>query len=219
MTTSVLIVEDEARMAQSLEKGLKMQGFSTSIIADGMLARLAKLTDYDVVILDWMLPGMSGVDILRYWRMEKKWKTPVLMLTAKQETEHKVMGLELGADDYLSKFFEWPELVARLNALVRRTKADFVVGNIIFDPHSQQFVEKKHAVKLSPREFAVLKYFFEHPTKLVTRAHLIGTLYGDEDPDSNVIERHIHALRNKFDYDPIITVRGVGYRLNATKTV
>jgi len=219
MTTSVLIVEDELRMAQSLEKGLQLHGFTTSVIGDGMLARLAKLTDYDVVILDWMLPGMSGIEILRYWRGEKKFKTPVLMLTAKTETEHKVAGLEQGADDYLGKFFEWPELIARLNALVRRTRTDYTVGNIFFDTSTQQFMEKKRSVHLSPREFALLKYFFDRPTKLVTRGHLISSVYGDNDPDSNVIERHIHSLRTKFDYDPIITVRGVGYRLNITKTV
>lgn len=215
----ILVIEDEHRMAMTLREGLEQAGFKVEIVSTGVLARLSDLTEYDAVILDWMLPGFSGIDILHYWRTEKKYKTPVLMLTAKNELQNRVAGLNTGADDYMSKFFEWPELVARIHALLRRNQVSFTVGTVYFDDSSQQFYEKNQAVHLSPKEFQLLKYFFDHPTRLITRDHLISWLYRDEEPDSNVLERHIHAIRHKFFYEIIHTVRGIGYRLNTTKSV
>jgi DNA-binding response OmpR family regulator len=216
--THILIIDDEPKMVATLERGFRQYGFDTSVITDGIDARVAKIDDYDLVVLDWMLPGFTGLDALYYWRTTKKYKTPVIMLTAKTATDYKVEGLNAGADDFMSKFFEWPELLARVNALLRRTQVPFEVGGIVLDTIEQQFLEKGKPIHLTPKEYAILKYCFARPGRIITRDQLMDILYGmDWPPESNVIERHLHALRNKFQHDPITTVRGVGYRLNTAK--
>jgi DNA-binding response OmpR family regulator len=217
--SQILIVEDEERMAQSLEKGLNKMGYDTHVINNGLMARVQDIREYDLVILDWMLPGFSGLDLLRHWRSQK-FATPIMMLTAKGQTMDKVAGLDFGADDYMSKFFEWPELLARVNALLRRNKQKEQIGTIILDRENQVFLEDDKQVLLTAKEYLLLKYFFDHPSALITRPSLIRALYEDgEDPFSNVIERHIRGIRQKLNYDPIQTLRGLGYRLRTSDTI
>jgi DNA-binding response OmpR family regulator len=216
----ILLVEDEERMAQTLIKGLKKVGFGVTHINNGLSARVIDITDFDAVVLDWMLPGFSGIDLLRNWRSNKQ-MTPVLMLTAKGEVRDKVDGLNFGADDYMTKFFEWPELIARLNALIRRnTLEDFIVGTIQLDRHNEAFSENAALVNLTATEYKILKYFFDHPTRLISKTSLVRAVYDQaSNPYSNVIERHIKSIRKKFTYDPITTNRGLGYRLNTSTPI
>lgn len=212
----ILIVEDEERMSKTLVKGLTNSGYDTVVINDGLNARLEDITQYDLVILDWMLPKFNGIDVLEYWRKEKKYTTPVLMFTAKSDTNSIVTGLDYGADDYMSKFFTWEELNARIRNLLKRSSNKDIKINIPieFDSSNNTFTEQGIIVNLTTTEFKVLKYFFEHPKKLITRSQLSSAIYtGDFDPNSNTIERHIKSIRSKFNYDPIITIRGSGYRL------
>ena len=118
----------------------------------------------------------------------------------------------------MSKFFEWPELLARVNALLRRTQKEFSLGDIIHDAATQQFIESGVPVHLTPKEYALLKYCFARPGRVITRDQIMDIMYGSEwPPESNVLERHLHSLRSKFKYDPITTIRGVGYRLRISK--
>jgi two-component system, OmpR family, response regulator len=213
---TILIVEDEERMSKTLVKGLTNSGYNTTVIADGLSARLEDISQYDIVILDWMLPKFSGIDVLDYWRKEKKYKTPVLMFTAKSDTNSIVTGLDYGADDYMSKFFTWEELNARIRVLLKRSNNNDVLIDIPieYDSLNNCFTEVGMIVNLTTTESKVLKYFFEHPKKLITRSQISNAIYtGDFDPNSNTIERHIKSIRSKFNYDPILTIRGSGYRL------
>ena len=217
----ILIVEDEYKMALSLEKGLHKYGFETTIVSDGFEARIQDISNYDLVILDWMLPGFSGIDILKEWR-SKGINTPVLMLTAKSELNDITYGLDLGADDYMSKFFNWGELLSRIKALIRRTKVDSILQleNIFWDKNNHQFLENGVRVNLTPTEYNILARFFEKPHQLITRTNLIRSVYDQaSNPFSNVIERHIKSIRQKFQYDPIQTVYGFGYRLRFIEAV
>jgi two-component system, OmpR family, response regulator ArlR len=218
----ILIVEDEESMAKTLVRGLTQAGYSTTVINDGLVARGQDLSIFDLVILDWMLPHINGVDIMRYWRSNKKFNVPILMLTAKDDINSKVTGLDFGADDYISKFFDWQELLARIRTLLRRNNQQNSTYNsnisklesIEYDQVNQCFLENKNIVHLTSTEFTILKYFFDHPYKLITRSQLINDIYDQEyDCNSNIIERHIKAIRSKLNYDPILTIRGSGYRL------
>ncbi|MGL4759071.1 MAG: response regulator transcription factor [Patescibacteria group bacterium] len=212
----ILIVEDEERMAKTLVKGLQNSGYATKVINDGLYARLENISEFDLVILDWMLPKFNGLEVLEYWRKEKKFTTPILMFTAKNDTNSIVKGLDFGADDYMSKFFTWDELNARIRTILRRSKKANVNIDlpITYDNQNQSFIEDQKVVSLTSSEFKILLYFFEHPTKLISRSQLSNAIYnGEFDPSSNTIERHIKSIRSKFIYDPILTIRGSGYRL------
>jgi two-component system, OmpR family, response regulator len=213
---SILIVEDEKKMAESLIKGLGKHEFKTTLVTNGVEARLQDIDDYDAVILDWMLPGFPGIEVLHFWRMQGK-KTPILMLTAKDQVNDIVTGLDFGADDYMSKFFEWEELIARLNVLIRRgVENQTTVGPVKFDRVAKQFFEKTKPIALTKTEYKVLSYLFDHPTRIVTKDILIDSLWNiDSTPDSNVIERHIKEIRKKIKHDLIETIHGMGYRLRS----
>jgi DNA-binding response OmpR family regulator len=211
----ILVVEDEKDMARTLEKGLGENGFVVDLIINGTDARLMDIREYDVVILDWMLPGFDGISVLKYWR-EQKFSTPVLMLTARDFVKDRVAGLDGGADDYMSKFFEWDELLARLHALIRRTKPDSVksVGQIEYNNQTQTFTENDKDIPLTTTETTILKYFFDHPHTIISASQLIRGVYDHAaNPYSNVVARHIKSIRKKLHYDPIETIRGLGYRL------
>lgn len=211
----ILIVEDEERMAKTLVKGLANSNHTTHVITDGVNARIEDISKYDLVILDWMLPQFSGIDILDYWRKVKKFTTPIIMFTAKDDINSKVRGLDTGADDYISKFFTWDELNARIrNQLKKSVITKEINIPIEYDPVNYSFSEEGMVINLTKSELIILKYFFEHPTKLILKDSLNNVLYNDEfDPNSNTIERHIKSIRSKFNYDPITTIRGSGYRL------
>jgi two-component system copper resistance phosphate regulon response regulator CusR len=216
----ILIIEDEERMAATLRKGLEKEDFKVSIISNGLAARVTNITNYDLVLLDWMLPGVSGIDLLHHWR-KLKYSTPIIMLTARDGLTDTVTGLDFGADDYISKFFKWPELIARINSLLRRTRTEAnLVKGIEFDRTNQIFLEDSIPVNLTATEFNILKYFFDHPNALITRTSLLLSVYQDsKETFSNVIERHIKSIRQKFNYDPISTIRGLGYRLRSSSSV
>jgi DNA-binding response OmpR family regulator len=212
---TILIVEDDERMSSTLVKGLSNSGYNTKVISDGLSARLTDITEYDLVILDWMLPKFSGIDILDYWRKVKLFKTPVIMFTAKADTDSIVTGLDYGADDYMSKFFTWEELNARIRVLLRKNINDVLVNfPVKYDSSNHTFTEDGIIINLTTTEAKLLRYFFEHPTKLITRSQINNAIYDNNfDPNSNTIERHIKSIRSKLNYDPILTIRSSGYRL------
>ncbi|HYI22009.1 MAG TPA: response regulator transcription factor [Candidatus Limnocylindrales bacterium] len=218
----ILLVEDEPRMAAAIRRVLAAEHYTTDLAQDGEEA-LAFIDGhrYDVVVLDRMLPGISGDDVLRAMR-DKGIATPVLMLTALSALEHRVEGLDAGADDYLPKPFAFSELLARIRALTRR-RPDLVpqrlaAGDIQLDPDRHQVTVDGQSELLSAREYALLGYLIRHADQVVTRQQILDSVWGAE-PDvySNVVDLYVHYLRRKLETlgrkDALRTVRGVGYAL------
>ena len=225
MSYHILIVDDEAKIASTLTKGFEQAGMITSVISNGLTAKASNLEGVDLVILDWMLPEISGLDILHYWR-KNKLTTPVIMFTAKNQVKDKVLALETGADDYIAKFFEWDELLARIRALLRRSTPQLREVNqiiiqgevlpIILNRQMGYFTYNQQIIDLTDTEYKILKYFLDNPNRIINQTSLIRALWEREtNPFSNVIERHIKSIRKKLPYDPITTHRGLGYRLKA----
>jgi DNA-binding response OmpR family regulator len=221
----VLLVEDEERLAHTVREGLGDEGFAVDLAGtgvDGLWA--ATETAYDAVVLDIMLPGLSGYEVCRRLRAARIW-TPVLMLTAKDGEFDQVDAFDLGADDYLTKPFSLMVLAARLRALVRRGAPErpvvLAAGDLTLDPARQLVTRARQRVALTPREFAVLHFLMRHRDEVVTRTQILeGVWDAHYDGDSNVVEVYIGYLRRKID-DPfgrstITTVRGAGYRLDAS---
>lgn len=227
--TKILLVEDERDLAQVVQRELVAAGYETLYAADGVEAlEIHARERVDLIILDWMLPVLNGLDVLR--RLRRNSATPVLMLTARSEEADRVIGLELGADDYLTKPFSMRELIARVRAMLRRNEivqqmlnADrgdagsvLVRGPLSLNPHTHSATLDDVALDLSPTEFALLQLLLRSPGRAFSRAYLIETLWsetyigGDRSVD-NVILR----LRKKLGKlgDAIETVWGVGYRL------
>lgn len=217
----LLIVEDQARTGQYLCQGLNEAGFATELANDGETGQFLALTgDHDLLILDVMLPGRDGWQILQAVR-QAGLDTPVLFLTARDAVEDRVHGLELGADDYLVKPFHVEELLARVNALLRRaagwSKPTLECGPVALDLAAQTVSVAGSNVDLTSYEYKVLEYLMMHAGELVSKADLTEHIYQqDFDRDSNVLEVFIGRLRKKLDPDgelkPIETVRGRGYR-------
>jgi DNA-binding response OmpR family regulator len=214
----VLLVEDDLPLADGLTTALKREGFTVNHVANGKAALLAAETvPPELVILDLGLPDMDGLDVLKQLH---KGKTPllVLVLTARNTTEDKVSGLNLGADDYLAKPFEMPELLARLRALERRTAlhqaTDISIGPVTLDTVTFEVRVDGDQVELTRREFMLLKALMEKPGRVLSRDNLESSLYGwGEELASNSIEVHIHNLRKKLVAGFIKTVRGIGYSI------
>jgi two-component system OmpR family response regulator len=218
----VLVVEDEIKMASLLRRGLIEDGYAVDVASTGEEAcTLAVATDYDAVVLDVMLPGMSGFDVCHYLRKNGSW-VPVLMLTARDSVEDRVAGLDTGADDYLTKPFSFAELLARLRALIRRGPGErppiIEVGSLRLDPATHQAWRGNTELYLSTKEFSLLEIFMRRPGMVVSRFDLLEHAwdYGYENK-SNVIDVYVRYLREKIDrpfgLDSIETVRGAGYRL------
>jgi DNA-binding response OmpR family regulator len=220
--TRLLLVEDEPRMADAVRRVLVAEHYVVDLAHDGSEA-LAFLgaQDYDVVVLDRILPDVPGLDVLRTMRA-KKIETPVLMLTALSALEHRVEGLDSGADDYLAKPFAFSELLARLRALARRSPdlqpERVTVGDIELDPVRHQLTVAGKSELLSAREYALMGYLIRHAGQVVTRQQILDSVWGAE-PDvySNVVDLYVHYLRRKLDLlgrrNALRTVRGVGYAL------
>jgi two-component system OmpR family response regulator len=218
----VLVVEDDARMARLLERGLTADGMSVRVARDGASAvAVAEEGEYDVVVLDVMLPDTDGFDVCARLRASAVW-TPVLMLTARTAIEDRVAGLDGGADDYLAKPFAFDELLARLRALARRGPVErpivLTVGDLCLDPATHQAWRGDTAIVLSAREMALLETFMRRPGRVLSRGWLLEHAWPDHIVErSNVVEVYIRYLRDKidrpFDVTSIETVRGVGYRL------
>ena len=214
----ILIIEDDPLIGDGLKTGLSKSGFTTDWFDNGKDGQEALLqSPYDAVVLDLTLPGVDGLDILRYWR-EHKCKEPILILTARDDVEERVKGLNLGADDYLGKPFSLGEVVARLNALIRRQSGEIgeviTYRNICFNLHTKQEMLNGCEVPLSPKENGLLELLLHNRNRLMSKDVLEQKLYSwDEDVSSNAIEVHVHHLRKKLGKDIIKTVNKLGYML------
>jgi len=218
----LLLVEDNKRLSDSLRMTLEDDGYAVDAVYDGLDGEEMGLMDvYDIIILDIMLPGKDGIEVCRALR-NKRVRTPVLMLTARDALESRVLGLDSGADDYLVKPFEVDELRARVRALLRRqseVKAGALqVGDLVLDPATHTVKRGEQPIELTAKEFALLEYLMRHPNNLVTREMAESHLWSYENiVASNVVDVYIRRLRRKID-DPFAsklleTVRGSGYRI------
>lgn len=219
----ILVVEDEPKMAEAIRRVLVAERNSVDVAPDGLDAlALASDQDYDVIVLDRMLPGLSGIEVIRLMR-DRGIATPVLMLTALGTLEHRVEGLDSGADDYLPKPFAFSELLARLRALARRPpelpRELLSLGDIELDPVRHQVAVRERRADLSAREYALLGYLIRQAGRVVTRQQILDAVWGAE-PDvySNVVDLYVHYLRRKLGElgrrDALRTIRGVGYALS-----
>ena len=214
----VLVVEDEARLSRQLAETIDAAGYAVDTAADGAKADfLARTEQYDAVILDLGLPRMDGLTALRGWR-EAGLTVPVLILTARGSWHEKVQGIDVGADDYVSKPFQMEELLARLRALIRRSAGQaspaIHCGPLVLDPRIARVTLKGTVVKLTTHEYRVLSYLMHHRGRLVTQTELADHIYAqDADRDSNTVEVFIARLRRKLGAELIETVRGLGYRM------
>ena len=218
----VLVVEDDARMAAAIRRGLRFEGLVVDIAPDGEAAlRAVGPVEYDAVVLDVMLPGLDGFETCRRLRVDGVW-VPVLMLTARDAVKDRVRGLDGGADDYLTKPFSLAELVARLRALARRgpreRPAVLEVGPLRLDPAAREVRRGDAEIELSAREFALLEAFMRRPGLVLSQPQLLDAAWDlGFEQRSNVVEVYVRYLREKIDRPfsvrSIETVRGVGYRL------
>ncbi|MBU0750145.1 response regulator transcription factor [Patescibacteria group bacterium] len=222
----ILVVEDEKKLGEALKKGLEIKGFTVDWIDEGEKARTRILLykdEYDLILLDLMLPGADGATICRDAR-EAGVTTPIIVLTARDETEKKVELLNIGADDYLAKPFSFDELVARINAVLRRPESTLPtkleVRDLVLDPSSHSVSKGGEQVQLTLKEFSLLELFMRHPNEALTRETILDHVWSFDFPGfSNVLDVHMKNLRKKLDdygeNDPLFeTIRGVGYRLN-----
>ncbi|MBI2612371.1 response regulator transcription factor [Candidatus Kaiserbacteria bacterium] len=221
----ILLIEDEQKLATALKRGLELQGYAVDIVADGKkaLTRISlHRTDYDLVILDLMLPSMDGHEICK--RMcEENITVPVLVLTARAETDNKVKLLLSGADDYLVKPFSFAELSARLQALLRRPSESVPEvlhsDDLELNPVTRRVTRAGEDIPLTLKEFGLLEYFMRNPDKVVSREDLLSHLWDFNYVGfSNVVDVHVKNLRRKLgggDTGLLETVRGIGYRLRA----
>jgi two-component system OmpR family response regulator len=219
----LLIAEDEERLGRLLHQAASEVGWQPTVVPDGEAAvRAVRSGGFDVLLLDWMLPGLEGPAVVEVLRREGH-RTPVLMLTARGDLQDRVHGLTVGADDYLAKPFELPELIARLQALHRRARPDAVVafraGDLLVDPAERTVSRAGVEIRLSAREFDVLTVLVEHAGRYVSRYTILDEAWdGETDIASNVIDVHVGRLRAKIDTpfgrSAIQTLRGVGYRLD-----
>ena len=216
----ILIVEDNPRILAFLAKGLREEGYIVETAADGDSAfDKARTQGFDAAVVDVMIPGRSGFDLVRDLRTSGV-ALPVLMLTARDRTEDKVEGLDSGADDYLTKPFDFSELTARLRALLRRRVAGapavLRVGDLEMDPATREVRRGSSSVELTPREFSLLEYLLRNADRPLSRATLMEHVWGIRfDPGTNIVDVCVNALRNKLGREPelIHTVRGVGYAI------
>ncbi|HMV98825.1 MAG TPA: response regulator transcription factor [Acidobacteriota bacterium] len=223
----VLIVEDDPSITVALRDGFEYEGYSVLIARDGVEGlRMATEKEIDLVILDVMLPKMSGFDVCKQLRAASN-STPIIMLTARGQEIDKVLGLKMGADDYITKPFSFMELMARVEAVLRRvsrqnTQADFYeFGDITLDLKKYEARKKGEVLDLSPREIKILKYFIDHRGEVVTRDHLLDVVWGyNSAPLTRTVDMHIAKLRQKIEDTPgdpkyIITVHRVGYKFTS----
>lgn len=237
----VLVVDDELSIVKLLEFNLKKEGYAVETAMDGVTAyQMAKTGDFDMIILDLMLPKMDGMDVCRRLRMDHV-ETPILMLTAKDTEIEKILGLELGADDYMTKPFSPREVIARIRAILRRSGAKANAGETVTDDTIMVSPIHKHTryleagpisidtelftvtvngdtVDMTPKEYELLKYLIRHQNKTVARDRLLQQIWSfDYRGGTRIVDVHISHLREKIESDPkhpryIKTVRGFGYR-------
>lgn len=220
---AILVVEDELKVAEALQAGLQLEGYDVVLARTGEEGLRAAAGAFDLVVLDLMLPGCDGIDVLTRIRTRGS-AVPVLVLTARDTIEDRVEGLDAGADDYLIKPFAFPELIARIRALLRRGKADAALrlhlGDLDVDRVARTVVRGSQRIDLTPREFDLLEYLLRHQRTLVSREMIAREVWREPNrgtPLDNVIDVHIARLRRKVDQDFAVklihTVRGVGFIL------
>ena len=213
-----LVVEDQPKLASLIQRGLSEEGYAVDVAPDGPQALVrATATEYDVIVLDVMLPGLDGFEVCRRLRAQTV-QSPVLMLTARDGVDDRIAGLDLGADDYLTKPFVFDELVARLRALTRRGALErtpvLEVGALRLDPRTKQVWRGDEEVELSAKEFALLETFMRHPGQVLSRFELLEHAWDFAyENRSNVVDVYVRYLRQKLGASTIETVRGAGYRL------
>lgn len=216
----LLVVEDDPALARQLAERLEGEGYAVDRAADGEEGRfLGETEPYDAIVLDLGLPRVDGLTVLRSWRAQGV-ATPVIILTARGAWTEKVQGIDAGADDYLAKPFSMEELLARIRALIRRSKghasAEIACGGVVLDTRSGRVTLDGRPVDLTGHEFRVLDYLMHRKGQLVSRTELTEHIYAqDFDRDSNTIEVFVGRLRRKLGADLIKTVRGLGYKLEA----
>ncbi|MCT9083123.1 response regulator transcription factor [Streptomyces fulvoviolaceus] len=216
----ILIAEDEARIAAFVERGLRTNGFVTSVVGDGLSAyEQARGDGCDLMILDLGLPACDGFTVLRKLR-EARVAIPVIILTARDSVSDVVAGLEGGADDYISKPFAFEELLARVRLRLRGEGAPEAsllrVGDLALDLRTRRAHVDGRVAELSSREFALAEVFLRNPDQVLTREQLLSRVWGfDYDPGSNIVDVYVRYLRRKVGADRVETIRGVGYRLRA----
>jgi len=217
----VLVVEDEALLSDRLAGALREAGYAVDCAQDGERAEfLGQTEDYDAVVLDLGLPKLDGLSVIRRWR-EAGRTVPVLVLTARGSWHEKVQGIDEGADDYVAKPFQIEEVMARLRALIRRSKGqaspELRSGSVALDARLSKVTRDGVAVKLTSHEFRVLSYLMHHRGRVVSQAELTEHIYAqDFDRDSNTVEVFVARLRRKLGASLIETVRGLGYRVGAS---
>jgi two-component system alkaline phosphatase synthesis response regulator PhoP len=223
VTRRILVIEDEAALRLALSDRLRSEGYEVETAADGEQGwERARQGGFDLIVLDVMLPGRSGFDLCRDLRREGV-ATPILMLTARGEVLDRVLGLKLGADDYLVKPFETAELLARIEALLRRAQPDteggtFAFGDVRVDFKRVEVTKGGEPVELSALEFRLLRYFVEHRGEVLSRDRLLDEVWGySAEVYSRTVDQHVATLRRKIESDPrrprhVVTVHGLGYR-------
>lgn len=228
MSARVLVVEDEEALSALLEYNLGKEGFTVAVARDGDEAMLSLSEDQpDLVLLDWMLPGLSGIEICRQIRARTSTRdTPVIMLTARGEEEDRVRGLDTGADDYLTKPFSVPELIARVRALLRRARPTLsaevaTFGDLILDRETRRVRRADREVHLGPTEFRLLDCLIQRPGRVFSREQLLDLVWGrDVYVEARTVDVHVgrlrKALNKRGERDPIRTVRAAGYALDET---
>lgn len=220
---TVLVVDDDERLLKMLQRTLTYEGFRVLTAVDGASA-LAHVQTYhlDVIVLDWMMPGLDGLQVIKHLRAQND-RTPILLLTARDAIEDRVMGLESGADDYLPKPFAPAELIARLHALLRRSAVAWhdeplTYADLSLNPVTREIRRGARTFELTAKEFDLLRYLMRHPRRVLHREEILQNVWGyDFEGDDNVLEVYIGYLRRKTEAggEPrlIHTVRGVGYVL------
>jgi two-component system alkaline phosphatase synthesis response regulator PhoP len=223
--TRVLVVEDDEAMAVALHDGFAYEGYEVAVARDGEAGlRLARDSSPELMILDVMLPKMTGLEVCKILRAEGS-ELPIIMLTARGQEIDKVLGLKLGADDYVTKPFSFMELMARVEAVLRRTRpggraahAKHHFGDVVVDLDRHEASKAGEALELTPREFRLLGYLLEHRGEVVSREELLDAVWGyDTIPFTRTVDTHIAKLRKKVEDDPsdprhIITVHRLGYK-------
>jgi len=220
----ILIVEDEPSISNFIRDGLEEEGFAVDVADNGkkgLQMALDNLEEYDVILLDWMLPGMSGIEICRTIRLENK-VVPIIFLTAKDTVDDVVFGLETGANDYIRKPFSFEELLARIRVLMRKNETQttvFSAGDIVLNIEKHTVTKKGIQIELTQKEFSLLEYFLRNKGKVCRRTRIIEKVWDIHfDYDNSVIDVYINSLRKKLDESGkpslITTVRGVGYKID-----
>lgn len=221
MTAKILIIEDDEAIASFLQRGLTYEGYQVEIARDGQSGLiLTKKESPDLIVLDWMLPGLDGLEVCR--RIRQGGGAPILMLTAKDSVTDRVQGLDAGADDYMIKPFNLDEFMARVRALLRRTQISipdvYEFDDLTLDTGTRQATRKNRVIDLTAKEYELLELFLRHPHQVLTREMIYENIWGyDFGGESNIIEVYVRYLRQKLEQDGggrlIHTIRGMGYAL------